>query len=302
MLRCGWTISILSFSLLTLLPLHTRSQLIYYETTITNTPASTAGVTGVIYATFSTHLVVSLDASTADITGVTGAISSAVTAVTSSAHSDVITGITSVTSVAGITSVTATVTVTSVPSVTTSSNTAALVASTFTTTFQSQPTIIPAPKTKRATGAIVGGVLGGVALIALLLVIFFVYRRRQHRTHRTLVPLIHDQDYTQPLDKSAGRLARVVDEKGAAQKQRVQLRIRTDLEVTNHAASDPGSTANVSDLQSEFRRQVEVMSGRILELESQQRELKIYHGRLSGEDRSQPPPDYSATTGERSTV
>ncbi|GLB35573.1 hypothetical protein LshimejAT787_0211380 [Lyophyllum shimeji] len=175
------------------------------------------------------------------------------------------------------------------------------------TTSTVQPTSIttvsPAPNQKK-TGPAVKTVLPCVAVLVLLLVvgsIFYLRRRRRRRllaAHPILVPLIHQEDYTQPLDKR-GRLGQVVSEKSAAERQRDQLQM--DLAARNRAER-PGalSSASQADSEATLRRQVEVMSQRILELETQQRELEAYGVYpFSNEGRRQPPPDYSVTTSSR---
>ncbi|KAG6909402.1 hypothetical protein DXG01_000703 [Tephrocybe rancida] len=153
---------------------------------------------------------------------------------------------------------------------------------------------------KSPTGAIVGGVVGGIVLLALVAAALLVYYRRQRSraAEPLVVPLPHDPSYSPPTEDKRGRLEEVLSEKAAAQRQRDEL--RTNLE----ARGGGGSVSGTSHAESEtrLRQQVEVMSERILELERQQRDLEIYQGRLFGEETSQPPPDYSATSGNQSAA
>ncbi|KAG6851792.1 hypothetical protein H0H87_012247, partial [Tephrocybe sp. NHM501043] len=139
------------------------------------------------------------------------------------------------------------------------------------------------------TGAIVGGIIGGLVFLSLIAVTLFLwYRRRKHLQAKALeaIPLTHDLAYIPPADNKRERLQEVISEKALAQRQRDEL--RTNL----------GATRGTSDSESEARlkRQVEVMSERILQLEQQQRDIEMYQEGLFGSGSSQPPPGYSVTS------
>lgn len=72
-------------------------------------------------------------------------------------------------------------------------------------------------KQRHSTDTIAGAILGSLAFLILLGLAFLVYRR-QRQARPTLIPLIHDHSYTQPLEKS-DRLARILEEKAATQRQ-----------------------------------------------------------------------------------
>ncbi|KAG6844022.1 hypothetical protein H0H87_010531 [Tephrocybe sp. NHM501043] len=146
---------------------------------------------------------------------------------------------------------------------------------------------------KSPIGAIIGGVLGGLAILGLLIALLvFLCRRRREPTPQnpTLVPLNHDDNYVQPALKSS-RLVQISSEKEAAQQQREALQTemeRIDTSVRMQGAplvdsnAPSGSGSGLEEQQNEALRQ------RILELELQQRHLEdqLYDSRLS-------PPGYS---------
>ncbi|RDB19379.1 hypothetical protein Hypma_013651 [Hypsizygus marmoreus] len=175
------------------------------------------------------------------------------------------------------------------PPVTTTPQTQPLVAITSPLTSPTSsrtqiPPVTLSPK-KTPVGAIVGSTIGGLTFLLLICALCFVLRRRNRPPKEALVvPLVHDQGYAQPLDKR-GQLQQVLSEKAEA--QRARERLQTDLE--RNRLEDRPPLASEGETETHLRRQMELMSHRILELEAQQRELEIY----SAND--QPPPNYSAT-------
>ncbi|KAG6907518.1 hypothetical protein DXG01_008607 [Tephrocybe rancida] len=155
-------------------------------------------------------------------------------------------------------------------------------------TLPAQPTAPTSQGKKKAPiGAIVGGVIGGLAVLGILIGLLVIYLRQQRRPPPppAIVPLAHDENYVQPSEKNS-RLAQISSEKAAAQQQRDLLQ----TEVNRRRASIVGGPSVVSEISSgseSAEQQMEFLRRRILELEVQQRDLE---DQLFG---SRPPPGYS---------
>ncbi|KAG6861768.1 hypothetical protein C0995_012272 [Termitomyces sp. Mi166 len=139
-------------------------------------------------------------------------------------------------------------------------------------------------------GAIVGGVVGGLVGIGILTILFIIWlRRRRPSPLQRLpapVPLSYDPNYVQPLDKTSqllspacqnhvthhifkGQLAQIINEKEAAERQRDQL--QTEVESTRDRSSGISDTPSGNG---PSERLIEALRQRILELETQQRDLE----------------------------
>ncbi|RDB24232.1 hypothetical protein Hypma_008597 [Hypsizygus marmoreus] len=154
------------------------------------------------------------------------------------------------------------------------------------TSTSMSPPDTPSPK-KPQIRAIVGGSVGGsVLLLTISICALVVARRRRNGLQRDaiIVPLAHDQNYSQPLDKR-GQLQEVLLQKAEAQRQRDVL--QTDLVERNRTAD---GSANLPEGENEarMRQQMKLMGQRILELEAQQDELMSNMRPLD----ESPPPSY----------
>ncbi|KAG6861757.1 hypothetical protein C0995_012261 [Termitomyces sp. Mi166 len=140
------------------------------------------------------------------------------------------------------------------------------------------------------TGAIIGGVVGGLAGLGILATIFIIWLRRRRPPRLrlpSLVPLPYDTNYVQPLDKTS-RLAQIINEKEAAERQRDQL--QSEVESIHLRASTRERSSGISDTPSGSgppEQLIEALRQRILELETQQQDLER---QLYSERR---PPSYS---------
>ncbi|KAG6861758.1 hypothetical protein C0995_012262 [Termitomyces sp. Mi166 len=151
-----------------------------------------------------------------------------------------------------------------------------------TAAISSMPTSTPT-FTTTPIGAIVGGVVGGLVGMGILIILSIIWLRRRRppplRRPPTPLPLPYDPNYVQPLDKTS-RLAQIINEKEAAERQRDQL--QTEVE----SARDRSSGISDTPFESGPPELIEALRQRILELEAQQRDLE--HQLL--------PPSYSDST------